>query len=384
MRRVIQFRTAFVFLAIMMIAFVGWGCTTNLSVSDHDQFNRPVESATTFGVSDVAQLAAEAQDHINRIARSAEQQITQTPDQSFDMNEPIPAVHSIETNPVSHDSPTVTVATVQPVSVPSTTMSQGQPELPSIPAEELSTDVSVQKPDVGNLQRTELLGLLIDRISDGDVSAMDKALVAAALSVVDPSAQPDSDLLKPLNQQQRQRVEQYRQFIVSLGQQVAQATDKMDSEHLVAELNHLFGPPNLQIRNVALCTQVRGYGIYEPIEPRTFVAGRKNKMIVYLEVDNFQVKHNSDGEYEVKLAQQISLFNEANGSLPVWQHPEVKIVDRSRNRRRDFFVVQLINLPALNVGNYRFKIRVTDDYGSYISESTLPVKIIANHALAGR
>lgn len=384
MRRVIQFRTAFVFLAIMMIAFVGWGCTTNLSVSDHDQVNRPVESATTFGVSDVAQLAAEAQDHINRIASSAEQQITQTPDQSFDMNEPIPAVHSIETNPVSHDSPTVTVATVQPVSVPSTTMSQGQPELPSIPAEELSTDVSVQKPDVGNLQRTELLGLLIDQISDGDVSAMDKALVAAALSVVDPSAQPDSDLLKPLNQQQRQRVEQYRQFIVSLGQQVAQATDKMDSEHLVAELNHLFGPPNLQIRNVALCTQVRGYGIYEPIEPRTFVAGRKNKMIVYLEVDNFQVKHNSDGEYEVKLTQQISLFNEANGSLPVWQHPEVKIVDRSRNRRRDFFVVQLINLPVLNVGNYRFKIRVTDDYGSYISESTLPVKITANHALAGR
>lgn len=384
MRRVIQFRTLFSFLAIMMIALVSCGCATNLSVSDHDPVSSPEKSATTVGTSDVAQLAAEVQDHTNRIARSAKQKLTQAPDPSFGMTESIPVVHSIETNAVNHDSPTVTVATVQSVPVPPTTMSQGQPEVPSTPAEELSADVSVHKPDVGNLKRAELLGLLIDRISDHDVSAMDKALVAASLSVVNPSVQPDFDLLKPLNPQQRQRVEQYRQIIVSLGQQVSQTADKIDSDYLAEELNHLFGSSNLRIRNVELCTQVLGYGIYEPIEPRTFVAGRKNKMIVYLEVDNFQVKHNSDGEYEVKLAQQISLFNEANGSLPVWQHPEVKIVDRSRNRRRDFFVVQLINLPALHVGNYRFKIRVTDDYGRYISESTLPMQITDDHALAGR
>ena len=63
----------------------------------------------------------------------------------------------------------------------------------------------------------------------------------------------------------------------------------------------------------------------------------------------------------------------------------VQIVDRSRNRRRDFFEVQLIKLPPqLSVGKYWLKVRVTDLHGNYIDETSLPIKIVADQALVGK
>ena len=91
----------------------------------------------------------------------------------------------------------------------------------------------------------------------------------------------------------------------------------------------------------------------------------------------------SDGQYEVKLAQQVSLYNEADG-LEVWRHPSVQIVDRSRNRRRDFFEVQLIKLPPqLNVGKYRLKVRVTDYHADCIDEASMPIRFVADQTLVG-
>jgi hypothetical protein len=141
------------------------------------------------------------------------------------------------------------------------------------------------------------------------------------------------------------------------------------------------GAEPIGIRTVQLCKRVRGYGVYDPLDGRALLAGRENKMVVYVEVDHFKTVKNSQGQFEVKLGQSMSLYNEADG-LEVWRKPEVEITDESRNARRDFFVVQLIALPAnLSVGKYLLKIRIADRHAGCLDEMSVPVRVVADDAL---
>ena len=66
----------------------------------------------------------------------------------------------------------------------------------------------------------------------------------------------------------------------------------------------------------------------------------------------------------------------------MWKQPATQIVDESRNKRRDFFVVQLIRLPArLGVGKYRLKVRINDLHGGSIDETTLPIQLVADKTI---
>jgi hypothetical protein len=131
----------------------------------------------------------------------------------------------------------------------------------------------------------------------------------------------------------------------------------------------------LTIPTVALCNKVKGFGVYEPVEPE-FSAGRAQQVIVYSEVENFASQLNEQQQWETKLTQDVVLYTE--GGLPVWQAKQHTVNDLSRNRRRDFFCVEIIDLPAnLTIGRYLMKVTVVDKHANRIAESTLPVKIVA-------
>ena len=54
------------------------------------------------------------------------------------------------------------------------------------------------------------------------------------------------------------------------------------------------------------------------------------------------------------------------------------MTDVSRNRRHDFFVVEMIHLPSnLTIGRYLLKVSVVDQNVNRIAEATLPIKIVA-------
>jgi hypothetical protein len=137
----------------------------------------------------------------------------------------------------------------------------------------------------------------------------------------------------------------------------------------------------LHLKNVTLCTRVNGYGVYEPFNTSTFLAGVEHPAIIYAELENFAPEIGSDGQYTVRLTQQIVLYNQSDG-LAIWRIRPTEIVDRSRNRRRDFFVVQLITLPArVGVGKYNLKITLTDQVGQTVDEAEMPIQVVADEKL---
>jgi hypothetical protein len=135
----------------------------------------------------------------------------------------------------------------------------------------------------------------------------------------------------------------------------------------------------LTIPTVALCKGVKAFGVYEPIEPARFEAGRDQWVILYCEVENFASQLDEQKRWETKLTQEIVLYTEQNG-LEVWRDKTAdhSIVDYSRNRRHDFYIVKRVHLPAqLTIGRYLLKVSVVDQQVNRVAENSVPIQIVA-------
>jgi hypothetical protein len=134
---------------------------------------------------------------------------------------------------------------------------------------------------------------------------------------------------------------------------------------------------DLNIPTLTLCTKVDAFGTYEPIEPARFMVGKENLAIIYCEVENFS-SIPSDGQktWETHLTQEAVLYTESG--MQVWLDKAGAIVDRSRNRRHDFFIAKKIKLPQnLTIGRYLLKVTVEDQQAKRVAEQTIPVEIAA-------
>jgi hypothetical protein len=132
----------------------------------------------------------------------------------------------------------------------------------------------------------------------------------------------------------------------------------------------------LSVPVVALCTRVDGYGKYDPIDPARFPAGQPNPVIVYCEIANFASQPNDQQMWETKLRQGVTLYTETG--LPVWHDKSRDVTDECRNRRHDFFMYDLVKLPAqLSVGRYILKITIEDLNANRVREATVPVEMVA-------
>lgn len=226
----------------------------------------------------------------------------------------------------------------------------------------------------------DALAALVDHLRSRDGTPLSRAaglsILSLALPVTDADVQAALAALAP---HERDAIERYRHVMAALHQRAVAGTE-LDRAALFAELDALFEHTPLRIRSVRLCQRVRGFGNYDEVDAAKLLAGREHRMIVYVELDNYRSVDHADG-YEVKLAQELELFNESDG-LAVWRQEPVQIVDHCRNIRRDFFVVQLIKLPArLSVGKYRLKVRVTDQHGGSVDETTMPIAVVADQSL---
>ncbi len=134
---------------------------------------------------------------------------------------------------------------------------------------------------------------------------------------------------------------------------------------------------DLNIPTLSLCTKVDAFGVYEPIDPVRFIAGKEHQAIIYCEVENFASSPMSDKKmWETKLSQEAVLYTESG--LQVWVDKAGTVVDHSRNRRRDFFIVKKIKLPAaLTIGRYLLKVTVEDQQAKRVAEQTMPIEIVA-------
>jgi len=248
----------------------------------------------------------------------------------------------------------------------------------------VSSDTADAKPapSLASLSRAELLAALHSRIADSDDPATIKALGLAGLALASPDHALSDDALADLPPTQQQLVRRFHSLFASLGKQIA-AGETIDRDKVADQLNALIGEQPLSIRKAMLCRRVRGYGVYEEMPGDAFIAGREHPIVVYVELDHFKVQPADDHLYnhQVKLSQELVLYNESDG-LAVWRQPAETIVDESRNRRRDFYTVQPTRLPArLTVGKYILKVRVRDHHGGTRDEVSVPINIVADPSL---
>lgn len=131
---------------------------------------------------------------------------------------------------------------------------------------------------------------------------------------------------------------------------------------------------DLRVPAVEFCTRVAAFGVYDALPDAQLLPFQSNRVIVYLEVDNFSSRHIEDQPWRTVLASRMEVLTADGQSL--WTHHEPEIEDLSHRRRRDFFLAQLITLPpSLGPGDYVFKVSVEDVQAAKVAEAVRPFTI---------
>ncbi len=226
----------------------------------------------------------------------------------------------------------------------------------------------------------QMLQVMLERAAPGDPSETARAVfLAAALDL------PDDELdALDLHPSERARIDAARAFARSLTSQ--SVTNDQILKQLETLSNDLAASSDaFRVREARLCSEVRAFGDYSPIDDATLLVGVPNRLIVYTEPDRFASRETTlDGRtlFEVELSQGLTLYHDAPGELQVWHQPRARIVETSRRQRRDFYLVNEIELPArLSVGSYLLKVTTRDEVSGAIAERTLPIRIVADPTL---
>jgi hypothetical protein len=234
-------------------------------------------------------------------------------------------------------------------------------------------DLSVPSPlDSGDLART-LAGRLRD--NPGDLAAhLDYQL----LRFLQDDPVPDLDAIAGLQGEDRELLTALVDALSNFRNGVRADGNMLLSQKIRPLLElaaRLRSQAELSIPTIALCSKVQKFGIYDPM-PGRFAAGKLNYTIAYCELDNVSARKNDKGEWESKLTQQAVLYTEQG--QPVWSNERHAVVDRSRNRREDFFVRQMVELPpSLTIGRYLLKVTVEDEQIRRVAEATVPIEVVA-------
>lgn len=348
---------------------------------------RPMAS-TYFDETEEDQIAASAKSYAQRVARMAQARSAWPPREILWLN-----TNGKSNTPAQVDAtapkPTASLAAPQTSAETSASQDSATPQDPgplTQQAEQTQPDFIKTTVSGMGLQLTQeqVYAQLLQAVRSGDDSDLSKALTTATLIAAGPRSLGsglDRSLLASLSVKERRLIERYHQTVSVLRQDILQGGGRIDQAKVTDRLEELFGQQPITIRTLELCDKVLGFGVYDAFTERVFMAGREQTLIVYVELDHFKTVAREQGDgYEVKLRQELELY-ESNG-FEVWHHEPVQIVDVSRNKRRDFFVVQMVTLPAqLGVGKYHLKVRVFDENAGTRDETSIEIRLVADTSM---
>jgi hypothetical protein len=136
----------------------------------------------------------------------------------------------------------------------------------------------------------------------------------------------------------------------------------------------------LRVPTVTFCKRVLSFGVYDRIEPLAFPAGREQPVILYCEVENFQSRATTDGQFETLLTFSSQIYS--TGGKEVYSQPEQKVRDLCRKRRNDFFIRQQLYLPGdLAPDYYVTKVAITDLLAGKRAEGRVIFQVLQQDAV---
>ena len=214
-----------------------------------------------------------------------------------------------------------------------------------------------------------------------DPKSLDAQLGLQLLRFLKNDAVPSTAELAPLPSEDKELLSSVCDALSNFRNVVRASPNPMTSEKsrpFVEMADRIRARADLHIASASLCTAVRKFGDYDPIEPLRFVSGtgEPTKAVFYCEVDGFQSMLDEKDRWATKLSLSMKLYN--SDAVEVWAENAAQVADSSRRRRHDFFIGKIIQLPStLAPGRYLMKVTVRDLQGNRVDESTLQVDFVA-------
>ncbi len=212
-------------------------------------------------------------------------------------------------------------------------------------------------------------------------------LVIVAQAVLSPDRQLQVDAIPGLTDRERELLSAMQTFYTKLGQELVRSGDPEALPGAVAELHRsLTKEPQLHLNHAALTSRVSGFGAYDEFKTNdagryAFLAHSSQQAVVYMEIEDFTSELNANAEWVTELSQQLVIFSDRDG-IPVWRQPWQPVVDVTKNRRHDFYIVQVVTFPEqLSVGRYQLKISVRDEKSKAEAEASLEFEMVADPSL---
>lgn len=250
-------------------------------------------------------------------------------------------------------------------------------------AEVIDTQKQAQELDP-SIRKEELAAELAMILKDLATTSDDPGSAALALASLETMLPSDVGTLVEdgvLSDSERASIDAVRSFLGALSQEGQIASPSEVSAQLEEIKRGLDVWAGLRIEKAALCTRVDGFGRYETFSSYRFVAGRSQPVIVYVELERFAQREllGPDGQsrFETNLSQRLELYHVAD-DLNTWNRAAETVSDETRNRLRDYYLINQVTLPAtLGVGRYHLKVVMRDLIGDRVAETIIPIEIVA-------
>jgi hypothetical protein len=257
-----------------------------------------------------------------------------------------------------------------------------QPVLGKDPATAPLVDERAGDPDRIREEIVRLSRELYRRAADAD-SPLPDLMAIVALSLADPDRPFDAEALPGVSAREKELLTAFHHFCVNLSRELRTSGDP---EIMVAQTQKLKealrAEPALRIERADLCTRVGGFGDYDRFEKNVFLAANGQRVIVYTEIQEFTSEQNSKSEWVTDLSVELVIYSDRDG-IPVWKQAWQPAPDVSKNRRRDFFLTQVIGLSDhLSLGAYTLKVRVRDEKSGAVAEQGIPFQMVADPGMA--
>lgn len=137
--------------------------------------------------------------------------------------------------------------------------------------------------------------------------------------------------------------------------------------HLAKAEMRLAEAGNLTVRNLAFCTEVSSFGVYEKFKETSFKPGQP--LILYAEVDNFKSEETDKG-FHTALRSSYQILD-AQGRR-VAENDLALTEEYCRNRRRDYFIRYFLSVPErIYAGKYVLQLTIVDTLSQKIGQTTI-------------
>jgi hypothetical protein len=153
--------------------------------------------------------------------------------------------------------------------------------------------------------------------------------------------------------------------IVDPAERAAAALDR-----LRAAEQHLQSTARLELRSLAFCDKIDGFGSYHPFEQDVFRPGQP--ILLYAEVRNFKTDVTSAGRYRTSLKSTIEIMRSGSDGEIIERRHFDSTEDQSRSPRMDYFHSYKLDLPLhLTPGTYSLKLTLEDELSGKIGASSI-------------